>query len=135
MQVIHTPNAPAAIGPYSQAVISGNFLFCSGQIPLDPASGQMKQASIEEEVKQVLTNLSGVVKAAGADLGKVVKTTIFLTDLSHVRLRKRIRKGGADCGDVQGPVALEGRGGHLPPEWERPGRMLRVGVRFAVGRS
>ncbi len=81
--IILTSDAPAPIGPYSQAIKSGNMLFCSGQIPLDPKTGQMKNASIEEETRQVLTNLSAVVSSGGAMLGDVVKTTIFLTDLGN----------------------------------------------------
>jgi 2-iminobutanoate/2-iminopropanoate deaminase len=83
MKAIQTQDAPAAIGPYSQAIMAGNLMFVSGQIPLDPKTGQMVQQTIEAEVKQVLTNLSAIVKAAGCDLGNIVKTTIFLTDLSH----------------------------------------------------
>lgn len=81
--IILTTDAPAPIGPYSQAVKSGNMLFCSGQIPLDPQTGEMKNASIEEETRQVLVNLSAVVLSGGATLGDVVKTTIFLTDLGN----------------------------------------------------
>lgn len=81
--IILTTDAPAPIGPYSQAVKSGNILFCSGQIPLDPNTGLMKNASIEEETRQVLTNLSAVVSSGGATLADVVKTTIFLTDLGN----------------------------------------------------
>jgi len=81
--IILTTDAPAPIGPYSQAVKSGNMLFCSGQIPLDPKTGEMKNTSIEEETRQVLTNLSAVVSSGGATLSDVVKTTIFLTDLGN----------------------------------------------------
>jgi len=81
--IILTTYAPAPIGPYSQAVKSGNMLFCSGQVPLDPKTGEMKNASIEEETRQVLTNLSAVVSSGGASLSDVVKTTIFLTDLGN----------------------------------------------------
>ncbi len=81
--IILTSDAPAPIGPYSQAIKSGNMLFCSGQIPLDPKTGQMNNASIEEETRQVLRNLSAVVSSGGATLGDVVKTTIFLTDLGN----------------------------------------------------
>lgn len=81
--IILTTDAPAPIGPYSQAIKSGNMLFCSGQIPLDPKTGEMKSASIEEETRQVLTNLSAVVSSGGATLSDVVKTTIFLTDLGN----------------------------------------------------
>jgi 2-iminobutanoate/2-iminopropanoate deaminase len=81
--IVLTTDAPAPIGPYSQAIKSGNMLFCSGQIPLDPTTGEMKNGSIEEETRQVLTNLSSVVSAGGASLSDVVKTTIFLTDLGN----------------------------------------------------
>lgn len=81
--IILTANAPAPIGPYSQAVRCGNMLFCSGQIPLDPATGELKNANVEEETRQALANLSAVVLAAGVSLADVVKTTIFLTDLAH----------------------------------------------------
>jgi 2-iminobutanoate/2-iminopropanoate deaminase len=80
---ILTADAPSPIGPYSQAIRQGNMLFCSGQVALDPATGEMKNPSIEEETRQVLTNLSAVVKAGGAELHNVVKTTIFLTDLGN----------------------------------------------------
>ncbi|HEY6171355.1 MAG TPA: RidA family protein [Candidatus Kapabacteria bacterium] len=81
--IILTTDAPAPIGPYSQAIRSGNMLFCSGQVALDPKTGEMKNASIEEETRQSLVNLSAVVSAGGAMLGDVVKTTIFLTDLGN----------------------------------------------------
>lgn len=80
---ILTADAPSPIGPYSQAIRQGNMFFCSGQVALDPATGEMKNASIEEETRQVLTNLSAVIKAGGAELQHVVKTTIFLTDLGN----------------------------------------------------
>lgn len=81
--IILTTDAPAPIGPYSQAIKSGNMLFCSGQVSLDPKTGEMKNASIEEETRQALTNLSAVVTSGGATLSDVVKTTIFLTDLGN----------------------------------------------------
>jgi 2-iminobutanoate/2-iminopropanoate deaminase len=79
--VISTPEAPGAIGPYSQAIVSGEFLFCSGQIPLDPGSGELLQGGIGAQTKLVLENLRGVLRAAGLTFGDVVKTTVFLTDL------------------------------------------------------
>jgi len=79
---ILTSNAPQPIGPYSQAISEGGFIFCSGQIALDPKSGAMKNASIEEESKQVLANLSEVLNAGGGDLSSIIKTTIFLTDMN-----------------------------------------------------
>lgn len=81
MDIITTDKAPAAIGPYSQAVKAGGFLFCSGQIPLDPISGDMVSGSIEEETEQVMKNLLGVLEAAGTGFDRVVKATIYLTDM------------------------------------------------------
>jgi 2-iminobutanoate/2-iminopropanoate deaminase len=80
-KVIFTENAPKPIGPYSQAIRHGNDIFCSGQVALDPQTEVMKNASIEEETEQVLTNLKAVLAEAGASLADVLKTTIFLTDL------------------------------------------------------
>jgi 2-iminobutanoate/2-iminopropanoate deaminase len=80
--VIHTPNAPAAIGPYSQAIRAGNFLFASGQLGLDPASGNLAEG-IEAQTRQALANLQAVLAEAGGSVDDVVKTTIFLADLGH----------------------------------------------------
>ena len=78
---ITTSHAPQAIGPYSQAIVAKPWVYCSGQIPLNPETQQIIEGTIEEQTQQVLQNLSAVLKAAGSDLSKVVKTTIFLTDL------------------------------------------------------
>ena len=80
-KIISTSEAPAAIGPYSQAVRSGNFLFCSGQIPLDPKSGQIVPGDIAAQTRRVLDNIAAVLKAEGLAFDNVVKTTIFLTSL------------------------------------------------------
>ena len=80
---VATPSAPAAIGPYSQAVRSGDWLFLSGQIPLDPATGKMVEGGIEPQTERVIANLKAVLEAAGGSLASVVKTTVFLTDLGH----------------------------------------------------
>jgi 2-iminobutanoate/2-iminopropanoate deaminase len=80
MHVIQTPNAPAAIGPYSQAMVVGDFLFTSGQIPLR-ADGTLNDGDITVQTTQVLANLKAVIEAAGANLNKVVKTTVFLKNL------------------------------------------------------
>jgi 2-iminobutanoate/2-iminopropanoate deaminase len=80
--VISTPEAPGAIGPYSQAIASGGMLFCSGQIPLDPDSGELLQQNVTEQTKLVLNNLGAVLRAAGLGFEHVVKTTVFLTDLN-----------------------------------------------------
>ena len=78
----HAPNVPAAVGPYSQAVRTGNLLFCSGQIALDPASGQMVgDGDVEAESRQALANLSAVLTAAGSSPARVVRTTVYLADL------------------------------------------------------
>jgi 2-iminobutanoate/2-iminopropanoate deaminase len=80
-KIISTDEAPAAIGPYSQAVRSGSFLFCSGQIPLDPKSGQIVAGDIAAQTRRVLDNIAAVLRAEGLSFDNVVKTTIFLTDL------------------------------------------------------
>ncbi|NBX18159.1 MAG: RidA family protein [Proteobacteria bacterium] len=80
--VVHTDNAPKAIGPYSQAVTLGNLVFCSGQIPLDPASMQITGADISAQTAQVLKNLDAVLKAAGAARDCVLKTTVFLKNFN-----------------------------------------------------
>ena len=82
-QIIHTDRAPKAIGPYSQAVRSGNTVYLSGQIPLDPDSGQLVSGDIDAEIHRVLQNLAAVAAAAGGSLDQAVKVTVFMTDLSH----------------------------------------------------
>ena len=81
-QIIKTVNAPEAIGPYSQAVRTGGLVFASGQIPLDPRTGQSVAGGIAEQTEQVLRNLSAVLEAAGSSLDRVVKTTVFLADMN-----------------------------------------------------
>ena len=80
-QVIATKDAPEAIGPYSQAIKTGGMVFCSGQIPIDPATGEFVSNDVVEQTEQVLKNLSAVLEAAGTSLGNVVKTTVFLADM------------------------------------------------------
>ena len=80
--IINTPNAPAPIGPYSQAVKTGNLLFISGQIPLDPATGNVEAKDILDETHQVMHNLRAILSEAGATFDNVVKTTILLSDMS-----------------------------------------------------
>ncbi|MDQ2864854.1 MAG: RidA family protein [Candidatus Eremiobacteraeota bacterium] len=79
---IETPDAPAPIGPYSQAVQSGNHLFCSGQIAIDPRNGNVVEGDVSAQTEQVLKNLGAVLKAGGCDYANVVKTTIFLVDMN-----------------------------------------------------
>jgi len=80
-RIIVTPDAPKAVGPYSQAVAVGDLLFCSGQIPLDPVTGQLLQGDVTEQTTLVLENLSAVLRANGMSFANVAKTTVFLTDL------------------------------------------------------
>lgn len=82
METVSTENAPGAIGPYSQAVKTRNMVFCSGQIPIDPLTGNFVSDDVAEQTEQVLKNLSAVLEAAGSELGKVVKTTVFLADMN-----------------------------------------------------
>ena len=82
MKYVQTEHAPAAIGPYSQALISGGFVFTSGQIPLDPATGAVVEGGIQEQTGQVMENLAAVLTQAGSGLDKAVKTTCFLADMN-----------------------------------------------------
>jgi len=82
-KVIHTDKAPQAIGPYSQAIQAGNFLFLSGQIPLDPKTGELAKGDIREQTKQVLENIKGVLESQKLGMGSVVKATIFLKDIGN----------------------------------------------------
>ncbi len=82
MEKIHTENAPAAVGPYSQAVVAGGFVYTSGQIALDPATGNLVGTTIEEQAEQVMKNLTAVLKEAGSSPEKAVKTLCFLTDIN-----------------------------------------------------
>ncbi len=79
---VSSPDAPQAIGPYSQAIRAGQFLFLSGQIPLDPATGEVVTGDVRAQTRRVLDNISGVLAAAGVSMDAVVKTTVFLTDLT-----------------------------------------------------
>ncbi|GIK08360.1 MAG: endoribonuclease L-PSP [Anaerolineaceae bacterium] len=81
--IVFTPNAPRAIGPYSQAVRADGLVFTAGQIGLDPSTMEMVAGGVEEQTRQVLTNLKSVLEAAGSSLGRVVKTTVFLTDMAN----------------------------------------------------
>ena len=82
MKRITTINAPAAIGPYSQGIISGNFVYCSGQIPVNPETGLPAEGGIEAQAEQSCKNVAAVLEAAGTDMDKVVKTTCFLADMA-----------------------------------------------------
>ena len=88
--VLATDAAPAAIGPYSQAIQAGPFLFCSGQLPVDPAEGTIVAGGPAEQTAQSLTNLTAVLHAAGGSLANVVKTTVFLKDMSHFQAMNEV---------------------------------------------
>ena len=81
-EIISTSNAPSAIGPYSQAVKAGNLLFISGQVPLDPATGEVVEGDITVQTRRVLDNVKAILTEAGADFSNVVKTTVFLKDMN-----------------------------------------------------
>ena len=82
-QAVASPGAPAAIGPYSQAIVAGPFLFCSGQIPLDPATGLVVEGGVAAQTRRVLENVGAVLAAAGVSFDAVVKTTVFLADMAE----------------------------------------------------
>lgn len=82
MKALHTTNAPAAIGPYSQAIEINGFVFASGQIPIDPSTGKFVEGGIKEQTRQALTNASHILKEAGTDMSHVVKTTVYLADMN-----------------------------------------------------
>ncbi|MEO8201866.1 MAG: RidA family protein [Gemmatimonadota bacterium] len=79
---ISTPHAPGAIGPYSQAILANGFLYSAGQIALDPATGQVVEGGIKEQTARVMANLKGILDAAGVEMSRVVKTTVFLLDMN-----------------------------------------------------
>ena len=82
MEIISTELAPKALGPYSQAIRAGGFIFCSGQIPIDPAAGAVVATTAADQTRQAITNLRNVLEAAGSGLDKVVKTTVFISDMN-----------------------------------------------------
>ncbi len=83
IRLVQTEEAPKAIGPYSQAVVAGGFVFASGQIALDPATGQLVAGGIDAQARRVFANLAAVLAAAGSSLARAVKVTVYLTDLAH----------------------------------------------------
>ena len=89
-EIVSTDKAPGAIGPYSQAIKTGGMLFCSGQIPIDPETGEFVSNDIGEQTDQVLKNLSAVLEAGGMNLGNVVKTTVFLADMSDFAVMNEV---------------------------------------------
>ena len=87
---IHTDHAPAAIGPYSQAIVTDGLVFCSGQIPLDPDTMELVEGTIDEQTDRALSNLSEVLQAAGSSLQHVVKTTVFLADMNDFAAMNKV---------------------------------------------
>jgi len=98
-EIISTQKAPAAIGPYSQAVKAGNLLFISGQIPVDPTTGEIVEETIQAQAAQSLTNVKAIVEQAGGTLDNIVKTTVFLKDMNDFVEMNRVYKTffAADC--------------------------------------
>lgn len=82
-EVIQTPSAPNAVGPYSQGIKAGGFIFTAGQIALDPTTGKLVGETVEDQTRRVLDNLKAVLEAAGSGMDKVVKTTVYITDMAH----------------------------------------------------
>lgn len=82
-RAVQTSQAPNAVGPYSQAIIIGDMVYCAGQVPLDPATGQLIEGGIEDQTRRVLNNLKAVIEAAGSSMDRVVKTTVFLTTMDN----------------------------------------------------
>lgn len=100
-KTVNTDKAPKALGPYSQAVITGNLVFCSGQIPLNPETGELNQETIEAATEQCILNLRAVLEEAGSSLEKTVKATIFVTDLANF---KRVNEVYAKFFDASKPA-------------------------------
>lgn len=105
---IRTTGAPAAIGPYSQAIVAGGLVFCSGQIPLDPSTGQLIEGDIRAQTERVMENLAAVLAAAGSSLADAVKATIFLTDLGDFAAVNEVygRYVGADAPPARSTVQV-----------------------------
>jgi 2-iminobutanoate/2-iminopropanoate deaminase len=89
-RLIATDNAPQAIGPYSQAIRSGEMIFCAGQVALDPATGKLVEGGIEEQTRRALQNLSAVLEAAGSSLSRIVKTTVFMVNLDDFKTMNQV---------------------------------------------
>jgi 2-iminobutanoate/2-iminopropanoate deaminase len=110
-KIISTENAPGAIGPYSQAIKIKDMIFCSGQIPIDPATGNFVSDDVAEQTEQVLKNLEAVLKAGGAGFGNVVKTTVFLADMNDFAVMNEVY--GRFFGDVK-PARATVQAARLP---------------------
>ncbi|MFC6646390.1 RidA family protein [Granulicella cerasi] len=115
-QIISTPDAPAAIGPYSQAVRLGNMLFASGQIPIDPATGDLVAGGITEQTEQVLKNVQAVLAAAGLAVNNVVKSTVFLADMNDFAAMNAVYSTVFAAEGVQPPARSTVQVARLPKD-------------------
>lgn len=112
-EIVQTPNAPAPVGPYSQAVKTGDTLYCSGQIPIDPSDGSIPDG-IEAQTRQVLKNLEAVLKAGGATFSDVVKTTVFLKDMNDFPAMNTVY--GSAFGETAAPARSTVQAARLPKD-------------------
>ena len=115
-QAVSTPAAPKAIGPYSQAIRAGDLLFVSGQVPIDPATGNMVDGDIAAQTRRVLQNVGAMLEAGGASFDHVVRTTVFLADMNDFAAMNEVyatllQRAGARARDGAGGAAAEGRAG------------------------
>ena len=106
-KIINTKNAPAPIGPYNQAILSGSTLYISGQIPLDPASGKLIEGDIAKETKQCMENLSAILKEAGMTFENVVKTSIFISDMTQFSEINTVYASYFDAADAPARETVE----------------------------
>ncbi len=113
---IHTSQAPAVLGPYSQAIRLGNFVFSSGQVALDPATGQLVSGGIEAQTHRALQNLEAVLTAAGLNLSRVVKTTVFLKDMNHFSAMNTVYAEYFQRGGVPAPARSTVEVARLPKD-------------------
>ena len=113
---VSTPNAPAAIGPYSQAVQTGEMIYASGQVPLDPVTGKMVDGGIREQTVRVLENLQAVLAAAGASLAQVVKTTVFLKNIGDFAIMNEVYGRYFAAEDVIAPARSTVEVARLPKD-------------------
>ncbi len=107
--LVHTDNAPAAVGPYSQATIANGFLFTAGQIALDPQSGELAGTTVGEQTERVLANLDAILTAAGTSFAHIVKTTVYLTDMAHfAEMNEAYARGFGKSVPARSTVAVRG---------------------------
>ncbi len=118
MQFVRTEAAPAAVGPYSQAVVAGGLVYTAGQVGLDPAAGAMVEGGVEAQTRQVLANLAAVLAAAGSGLDRVVKTTVFLADMGDFK--------------AMNAVYAEAFGDHRPARSTVQAAALPLGARVEI---